>query len=71
MISYVIEDIISVNRKTIYAKKGDCCTIINRSGKVVICLHENGSRFSCLDTQLSNLKIQKNVERITKHKGKG
>jgi hypothetical protein len=75
---YVKEDIISTNRKLTYARQGDYCTIVSIRGHVFICQLDNGSRFTCLENQLTEnkpinkpIKLQDNVERTTKHKRKG
>jgi hypothetical protein len=61
LINYVTKDLISYNKKLVYARKGDKCSIIQRRGNVLICLHENGEKFSCTEEYLSTNKIEKEI----------
>jgi hypothetical protein len=53
---YLINDVISCNKKTIYGRSGDRVYIIANHHPAVIVCNEKGDKFS---TSINNLKAQK------------
>lgn len=50
---YLIEDVVSNNKKTIYGKKGDKVYIVSNHYPAVIVCNEKGNKFT---TKIKNLK---------------
>ena len=53
---YIINEVVSYNRKTIYAKSGDKVTIIADFEEVAIVQNDKGVRFPTLFSNLSKKK---------------
>jgi hypothetical protein len=57
--SWLINDEVSNNKKTIYAKRGELVTVIANHYPVMLVMAESGNKFSTHINNLSNTKINK------------
>lgn len=57
--SWLINDEVSNNKKTIYAKRGELVTVIANNYPVMLVMAESGNKFSTHINNLSNTKINK------------
>jgi hypothetical protein len=57
--NWLINDEISNNKKTIYAKRGELVTVIANHYPAMIVMTQSGCKFSTHINNLSNIKINK------------